>query len=979
MPAPVALATPAISVLDEPRVDAGSCACLDWRVAGLQTDTDLGGSKESTAELISGDGGAAPGARFGRFVVVGALGRGGMGVVLSAFDPELKRKVALKLLSREHAGAPLLAREAQALASLAHPNVVAVYEAVHVDDQRFIAMELVDGTTLRAWLAEPRRWREIVAMFVAAGRGLSAAHAVGITHRDFKPDNVLVGRDGRPRVSDFGLATRTLGRAVELDAGAALDASTCSAGVPVGTPAYMAPEQWTGDAVDARTDQFAFAVALWSALYGERPFAGHTAARLRTEVVEGRLRAPAHPDRAPRWLVPVLTRALAVDPARRWPALDALLDQLERRAAARWRGLAIAGGLAVLGAAAVIAARPAADPCAPPDARIAEVWGSARRAVVAQHAVAVDPSSGAQRFAAAASALDPAVAAWRAMHVAACRATRVERAQSDQVLDLRMRCLTDWLTASERAVAGFATATSSTALEGALRAISDRPRLERCADAQALATTVPEPSAPAERAESAAILAEIDAIATPLQRGETAGLAARTERAVARARRLGHPYTLSRALGSQARVAAVEAQTELAVAVLRELVEVAARARDHEEAAHAWASLIRLVALGQGHAAEARSMFLAADSAAARVTDRIDLRADLMTSEATALVENGEVDAAFAKLAETRRMLEAAGARAPGSPLAPRLAAATVMTADAYYAAGKLPSSAAALREALAIYDRAYGPDTLEAGDVQITLAQTLRDQGRLDESEVAARAAVRIRARGGQTPSLALAQAVLTDVLTRRGHTAEAIALGEQAVALARATMAPTRATLQVVIQVLADAYDADGQLPRALALYDDTLATFAREGIRNFNTFTGLGIRANLLRRMNRCGEALAGLHEAEALARKLQGDAGHSVGLALRVEGLCLDQLGRRDAAIAVLERGLAFETPEGDELEQAQLARGVLGRLLVTTGRDPARGHQLVETALAALHSYAWKDPIIASLDAWQASQASATRR
>ncbi len=231
------------------------------------------------------------GPAIGRFLVGGVLGQGGMGVVMRARDPELGRDVAIKLLQPGQRGLAglRLGREAQAMAKLSHPNVVNVYDVGEHDGAMYIAMELVEGSTLRAWRqAATRTWREVLAMYVAAGRGLAAAHAAGLVHRDFKPDNVLVGADGRPRVTDFGLVAAD-GRAVESGdtRGAALDANLTVQGSVLGTPAYMAPEQWRGETVDPRTDQFAFCVALWEALHGERPFEGETTAVVRQAILDG--------------------------------------------------------------------------------------------------------------------------------------------------------------------------------------------------------------------------------------------------------------------------------------------------------------------------------------------------------------------------------------------------------------------------------------------------------------------------------------------------------------------------------------------------------------------------------------------------------------------------------------------------------------------------------------------------------------------
>ncbi len=241
----------------------------------------------------------SPGAALGRYRIERLLGQGGMGVVYAAFDPELGRRVAVKVIRPELASygaliAARLAREARAMAQVAHPNVIAVYDVGSDDGQVFVAMELVDGRTLRDWLRERERsWREVLEVFRAAGEGLAAAHDARLVHRDFKPDNVLIDRAGRVRVSDFGLARAVAEEASSSDIGMAAGSGTLEltrTGATVGTPAYMAPEQHGQRPTDERTDQFSFCVALWEALYGERPFPGDNALELADAVVHGRLR-----------------------------------------------------------------------------------------------------------------------------------------------------------------------------------------------------------------------------------------------------------------------------------------------------------------------------------------------------------------------------------------------------------------------------------------------------------------------------------------------------------------------------------------------------------------------------------------------------------------------------------------------------------------------------------------------------------------
>lgn len=280
--------------------------------------------------------------RLGRFEVLGRLGEGGMGQVLRARDPRLDREVAIKVLRAEldDGRAPLaaelarrrLVREAQAMARLDHPNVIGVHEVGEDGERVFLVMERVAGTTLRGWMAAaPRSWREVLALFAQIGAGLAAAHDAGLVHRDVKPDNMLIGDDGRARITDFGL----VGVEVPADARGAEPATVALTheGAMVGTPGYMAPEQLRGQAADPRSDQFGLCVSLYETLYGSPPFAGDSFRELANASLDGVIRAaPADTD-VPEAVRAVVVRGLAVDPAARWPDVRALLDALAAAAA----------------------------------------------------------------------------------------------------------------------------------------------------------------------------------------------------------------------------------------------------------------------------------------------------------------------------------------------------------------------------------------------------------------------------------------------------------------------------------------------------------------------------------------------------------------------------------------------------------------------------------------------------------------------
>jgi tRNA A-37 threonylcarbamoyl transferase component Bud32 len=296
---------------------------------------------EEAADPVAGD-------HIGHFEVRSVLGHGGMGLVLSAFDPKLERPVAIKLVkptkdvgTNSKIKARLL-REARAMAQFRHPNIVSVFEVGEHEDQVYVAMEKVAGGDLRDFLAGMEKtgttdWHRIVEIFAKAGRGLAAAHAAGMVHRDFKPDNVLIDGE-RVLVSDFGIVCRTGSRGERTRSGSRtedskkdsqlFDQALTRADVVVGTPAYMAPEQHLGIRLDHKADQFSFCVALYEALYGQLPFAGDTTLSYLEAVRDAEVRPPPPGRRVPEWLYKVLVRGLSNDPSQRFPSMRELLIEL---------------------------------------------------------------------------------------------------------------------------------------------------------------------------------------------------------------------------------------------------------------------------------------------------------------------------------------------------------------------------------------------------------------------------------------------------------------------------------------------------------------------------------------------------------------------------------------------------------------------------------------------------------------------------
>jgi serine/threonine protein kinase len=317
---------------------------------------------ETGKTLRSGDdgdriepGALASGTLVDRYEIEGRLGGGSMGIVYAARDTRLGRRVAIKLLrpAVESNGLVFrelcqrLIREARAMASLSHPNLVSVHDIGTYAGRDFIVMDFVDGWTLRDWTErDDRSWQERFDVLIDAGRGLAEAHAAGVIHRDFKPDNVLVSRTGRSQVSDFGLARGVAGLpAIARSANGRPLADVADhitqLGVAIGTPLYMAPEIHRGEVADARSDQFAFAVTSWEILYCAHPFPGRTIAELRDAVHSADILDPPHPPTAPIDFARVLRRGLAPRRDERWPEMSDFLAELERVASRRRRaGLA---------------------------------------------------------------------------------------------------------------------------------------------------------------------------------------------------------------------------------------------------------------------------------------------------------------------------------------------------------------------------------------------------------------------------------------------------------------------------------------------------------------------------------------------------------------------------------------------------------------------------------------------------------------
>ncbi len=580
--------------------------------------------------------------RVGRYVVLRQLGAGGMGVVVEAYDPELDRKLALKLL-RDHqtSGSPLrLIREAQALARLSHPNVVQVHDVGFDGDRVFIAMELIQGQTLGEWMrGEKRPWRDVVKMFVETAEGLQAAHAVGLIHRDFKPANVLIDRQGRPRVVDFGLA-RELSfetQKNETVPKGLLPQSMTRTGAIMGTPAYMAPEQWLGQQATPASDLFAFCIALFEALYGTRPFDGDTLGALSQAVQDGNWVPPSKPG-IPTWLVAVLRRGLATSPTDRFASMEELIGELrrDRQRTRRRIALAITFVAAMTGVGFGAWTLAGQAPCTGVDKQLTEVW---HPAVQAEIAGKLDDEQLQTRVV---DGLSSYADAWHASAGEACQAHARQEVSSD-IYGQQLRC-------HERARRSLVQAiTSVTGGEMDLRQapamVTHLPALAFCNDLEVLAAEVPPP----EDTQQAYRVEQLQGRLAELYVMAHAG---QTERALQEVRDLNDrvealdypPLTAEREL-REGQIALVALQWEQAYDVLDQALNTAIAARRDDIAAEAQARLLFLTSRG-GDTKAALTRRGLAEALMRRVHGRPDLEAMLLSNVGLTLLNSGDRDAA---------------------------------------------------------------------------------------------------------------------------------------------------------------------------------------------------------------------------------------------------------------------------------------------------------------------------------------------
>ncbi|MEO8701361.1 MAG: tetratricopeptide repeat protein [Kofleriaceae bacterium] len=946
----------------------------------------------------------APGDTIGRYVVLHEHARGGMGVVAVATDPELERKVAIKVLRTEISqqigeGAQHLRDEARAMASLSHPNVVSVHDVGTHAGRIFLAMELVDGVSLRAWLAiETRSWRAVVGACIAAGRGLAAAHRVGLVHRDFKPDNVLCGPGDRVRVTDFGLARHD---------GVTVARSKVRTGM-AGTPRYMAPEVWRGDPATARSDQWSFCVTLYEALYGKPPFDAETPRELGVAVQTGVFAFPPRPS-IPARVTRAIQRGLRTAAADRFDSLDALLAELDRslrRAATPW--LIAAAAVVVAGVVTVVALSRGGggdgELCAMPDTLLAGTWDASRKTALESAFAASGRNHAPETARRVTEILDGYTSDWFDARRDACVATRTRGDQSDAVLEARTRCLDRRRDELAALVSALSDRPRPEVIDRAVQATRELYPIATCS-VEGVRTEQPVPQA------RALLIADLD---RELATVHASQLVAQVDRMVARgrglverAKALGYPPQIARATHEYAVVSAYSTDHTAIEANLFAAIEAAAAAHDDNLAAESWMRLVMFCAQDKGDPALALTHARSAEVAILRADSPKRLRSAFYYARGIAYVMHGDH-------AEGKADFEQSLALAEGKL---EIANSTVALCNVENRLGRIKVAADLCWRAVALYEAELGPTHPRVGFTLLNAGHVIMQQHDLPRArDVLVRALAILRGSVGEQHvayalalnNLGLVEVRLEDIAGARRDFERALALLDaikhpealqtrmnlgnlerqlgnpagarkywnQALAMAEATRGKDS---ELVGQIWGEfgALEVDeGHLDKAEAAYRHALAIAEKHfGQNHPNTTQALDGLGFVYSDRGDCKTAITYQSRAVAAAEAVHGPDDRRVAETLTTLAACQAKLHDR-TALANLERALDLHDRSGvgPPFEPAA-TRWTYAQALITFGGDKTRAVELAQQARAlyAKSSQNEAAKVLPVIDRWLAAR------
>ncbi|MFO0725103.1 MAG: tetratricopeptide repeat protein [Myxococcota bacterium] len=893
------------------------------------------------------------GGRIDRFVVERVIGAGAMGVVYAAKDAALDRTIALKLLhgarslsgTLDSAGTDI-STEARALARLNHPNVVKVWDLGVWEGRMFIAMELVEGQTLRSFVKSGAPKEAILARVIEAGRGLAAAHDKGIIHRDMKPDNILVSEQGRALVTDFGLATELSARP----------------GSMAGTPAYMAPEQLEGQAATAKSDQFSLAVTLVEALSGRRPYLGSTLAELK-EAVGKRPIDEALISALPRAIRAPVLRALAARPEDRWPDVAAFLGALEPRPSSPWRTPILIGAGALLIALAVGGWR--ARLCTGGTARAQAVWEKTRSSALEQAFVATGAPWAKDAAHALSAELDRFTAAWASSFDEACRATRIRGEQSEQLLDLRVACL-DRRLAEADAMIGLFLRADQAVLESASKSLSRLSPLSMCADTAALQASIPPPPEK-DRAAVDGLKRSLTEASALFAVGAFSPALSKASSVAADAQALGYRPLVAEALTLKGQLDTQLDAYDRASEDLHRAIAAAEASGHARAAAQAWALLIAVEGDKRAHHEEA----LRAREHAVAVVEHLgqprDLAALVARNGGRLLEEDNKLDDAEREIRTALALYRAIDER--GAAVGETLNA----LGNVLRAKGEVKAALEAHEEALALVKARLGPEHPDVALVLKNLGNVYWLQSQLEPALAKYTQALELQRRTLGEDSLAYASTLnnVASVHIRQQKLSEAEAELRQVIRTMERKLGPNHRdlygqlnNLAVVLRYENRLGDAEAALRRA---YEIAVAAVGPEQELVATTLINLG---DTLLAQHRFQESAEEYEKAAAITEKLLGPLHPNLADCLGGEAFPRIELKDYRKAKALTERALSiYAQKEGVPMVVAQVH---FGHAVAAYALEPSRRAQAIQEAKdarAVLVTAGAQDAELADLDAW----------
>ncbi|MCG8422367.1 MAG: serine/threonine-protein kinase [Proteobacteria bacterium] len=932
-----------------------------------------------------------PGA-IGRFELLDRIGSGSSGAVYAAYDNQLERQVALKLVrpalvdqknlhedlepgespgpgatpessaSVKKTGQRLL-HEAQTLARISHPNVVQVYDADIYRGWFFLVMELVQGKTLREWVteqgsvAEEVPWRAILDKFVAAGRGLAAAHAAGLVHRDFKPTNVIVADDGRVYVADFGLARQIEGdESTELGEPVAVSGRSIeltATGNLVGTPAYMSPEQMQGRPADSRSDQYSFCVALYEALYGQRPVVARDFETLRTLATSGEFTQLSRSSAIPVAVRNVLKRGLSVEPGDRYPDMDALLGDLNRSLRPRrraWIGALLLGAAVVVGSVLFWhVALPSDEPCAASGRSVVELWNDdiAERAHTAFLSTRLPYAEATWRR--LHKRMDRYAASLQAEHREICEATYVHQVQSAEDFDSRTLCLARRRRELGALISGLVRA-DNLMVERSLQAVAALPRSGACRDGAAPALGIPVPGDPTIASRVTEIrdrIAEARVLALSGRIGEGVELA-QAQRTAAGA--LDYSPLDAEVTFAMASILAERDQPGDAIRAEKMMltaVDMADSSRHDELAADIWLALVDLARRPNNETADGHRWVRRAMAASKRLPDSGERRGRALSLLGSLYFRDGD-------LAEAERQQRSGLAVAEESGSHP------LVIADLWHALANTLAAVPhrdeardAFERALAIYRSELGEQHPRITVFSYNYARFLRQGGDLEEARqlVEQVRASWIDLRGPSHPDVADTHIVSGNIERALGRLDRATEHALQARDIYQRSFEPTHPNRALPENLLAYIAFERRQYDDMLRAYQRVLAirlaTMGEEHVHTAITRSNIG---EALVALERYHEALDLFAEVAPVFERRTSENRMFRALPLKGRGLALLGLGEAEDAIDALERALDLLRDSRDpSLHLADVQWGLARALRAAGRKSHARMQQLAEAA------------------------------